>query len=117
MAMVTVVSIAVVSETIQSVLLRSFKVQHMSWRESAQPHVGRKFHLSEDDLFMQMCLMGPIHERHPERMDVIFRSGDVRSTLNARLMEKASVPGGRQSGTTPATSSSAAGPISWVLGF
>ena len=81
------ITVVVVSGTDPST---AFKIQHMNWREPVQPHAGRKFHFSEDDLFKQLCLMDPMYERRPERMDVIFRSGDIRSTLDDRLMEKAS---------------------------
>ena len=49
-----------------------------------------KYTLSEDDLFKHMCTMDPIYERYPAKKDVVFRSGDVRSTLDDQLMEKAS---------------------------
>ncbi|CAE7272629.1 hypothetical protein AK812_SmicGene40144 [Symbiodinium microadriaticum] len=68
----------------------AFKVQHINWRVRADKHPGQKFFLGEDDLFRQMCQMAPIYERRPERMDYVFCSGDVRSTLDDRLMEKAS---------------------------
>ena len=56
-----------------------FKVQHMGWRVAAPPHAHQKFHLSETALFTQ-----------PGRYDYVFISGDVRSTLDDRLMAKAS---------------------------
>ena len=37
-----------------------------------------------------MCKMDPIDSRQPERLDVIFRSGDVRSTWDDRQMARAS---------------------------
>ena len=67
-----------------------FKVQHMSWRVAAPPHAHQKFHLSETALFTQVCKMLPIYDRRPGRYDYVFRSGDVRSTLDDRLMAKAS---------------------------
>ena len=67
-----------------------FKVQHMGWRVAAPPHAYQKFHLSETELFKQVCRMLPIYDRRPERLDYVFRSGDVRSTLDDRLMAKAS---------------------------
>ena len=67
-----------------------FKVQHMGWRVAAPPHAYQKFHLSETELFKQVCRMFPIYDRRPERLDYVFRSGDVRSTLDDRLMAKAS---------------------------
>ena len=41
-------------------------------------------------MFGYMCQMNPIYERRPARNQVIFHSGDIRSTLNDSLMEKAS---------------------------
>ena len=67
-----------------------FKVQHMGWRVAASPHAHQKFHLSETELFKQVCKMLPIYDRRPERLDYVFKSGDVRSTLDDRLMAKAS---------------------------
>ena len=37
-----------------------------------------------------MCQMGPVYNRRPHHHDVVFRSGDIRSTLDDQLMEKAS---------------------------
>eukprot|EP00439_Symbiodinium_sp_Y106_P049039 s5925_g6.t1 len=70
------------------------------------PHAHQKFHLSETALFQQatfaapsmtgswprhrVCKMLPIYARRPGRYDYVFRSGDVRSTLDDRLMAKAS---------------------------
>ena len=34
--------------------------------------------------------MSPIYERRPNRSKVVFHSGDICSTLNDALMEKAS---------------------------
>ena len=42
------------------------------------------------ELFKQVCKMLPIYDRRPERLDYVFRSGDVRSTPDDRLMAKAS---------------------------
>ena len=67
-----------------------FKVQHMGWRVAAPPHAYQKFHLPETALFQQVCKMLPIYDRRPERLDYVFRTGDVRSTLDDRLMAKAS---------------------------
>ena len=67
-----------------------FKVQHMGWRVAASPHAYQKFHLPETELFKQVCKMLPIYDRRPERLDYVFRSGDVRSTLDDQLMAKAS---------------------------
>ncbi|CAE7386490.1 der, partial [Symbiodinium necroappetens] len=70
--------------------ISSFKVQHMNWRAVREPHPAQKFSLSEKDLFSQLCRMTPIYQRRPDRLDVIFRTGDVRSTLDDKLMERAS---------------------------
>eukprot|EP00439_Symbiodinium_sp_Y106_P059878 s1892_g8.t2 len=37
--------------------ISAFKVQHMNWRVDVPPHAGVKYHLSEDDLFKQLCAM------------------------------------------------------------
>ncbi|CAE7204581.1 unnamed protein product, partial [Symbiodinium necroappetens] len=63
----------------------SFKLQHMRWRQTASRHPQHKLHLSEEDLKMD-----PVYSRRPERKDVVFRAGDVRSTLDDRQMAKAS---------------------------
>ena len=41
-------------------------------------------------MYPYMCQMTPIYERRPNRNQVISHSGDIRSTLNDALMEKAS---------------------------
>ena len=78
----------------------AFKVQHMAWRVKVDPHRMTKYTLSENDLFKRtlsendlfkhMCTMDPIYSRYPAKKEVVFRSGDVRSTLDDQLMEKAS---------------------------
>ena len=70
--------------------VQAFKVQHMAWRVKADAHPQQKYHLREDHLFGYMCQMSPIYERRPNRSKVVFHSGDIRSTLNDALMEKAS---------------------------
>ena len=62
----------------------------MGWRVAAPPYAHQKFHLSETALFTQVCKILPIYDRRPGRYDYVFRSGDVRSTLDDRLMAKAS---------------------------
>ena len=62
----------------------------MSWRVAVPPHAHQKFHLSETALFTQVCKMLPIYDRRPGRYDYVIRSGDVHSTLDDRLMAKAS---------------------------
>ena len=71
-------------------LVSAFKVQHMAWRVNVDPHPMIKYTLSENDLFKHLCTMDPIYDRHPAKKDVVFRSEDVRSTLDDQLMEKAS---------------------------
>ena len=68
----------------------AFKVQHKAWRANVDPHPMTKCTLSENDLFKRMCTMDPIYHRYPAKKEVVFRSGDVRSTLDDQLMEKAS---------------------------
>ena len=68
----------------------AFKVQHMAWRAKVDPHPITKYTLSENDLFKHMCTMDPIYNRYPAKKEVVSRSGDVRSTLDDQLMEKAS---------------------------
>ncbi|CAE7322218.1 unnamed protein product, partial [Symbiodinium sp. CCMP2456] len=70
--------------------VNAFKMQHMNWRVRREPHSAQKYTLSEEDLFKQLCNMAPIYERRPDRLDVIFRTGDVRATLDDKLMERAS---------------------------
>ena len=48
-----------------------------------------KYTRSEGDLFGQLCRMDPVYSRRPSKGDVVFRSGDVRSTLDDQLMENA----------------------------
>ena len=62
----------------------------MAWRAKVDPHPMTKYTLSENDLFKHMCTMDPIYNRFPAKKEVVFRSGDVRSTLDDQLMEKAS---------------------------
>ena len=49
-----------------------------------------KYNFAEEDLLESMCQMDPIYSRRTTHMDVIFRSGDYRSTLDDREMAKAS---------------------------
>ena len=46
--------------------------------------------MPKTELFKQVCKMLPIYDRRPERLDYVFRSGDVRSAPDDRLMAKAS---------------------------
>ena len=76
--------------TVSDSTTRAFKVQHMRWRIQAPQHPKHKFRLSGDDSMRSMCDMDPIYDKRASRMDVVFRPGDIRSTLDDRLMEKAS---------------------------
>eukprot|EP00439_Symbiodinium_sp_Y106_P014425 s3642_g2.t1 len=65
----------------------------MAWRVDADPNPRVKYTLIEGNLFRQLCRMDPIYRiysRRPSKGDVVCRSGDVRSTLDDQLMEKAS---------------------------
>ena len=68
----------------------SFKCQHMIFRAQADAHPQQKYFLKEEHMYQYMCQMTPIYERRPNRHKVISHSGDIRSTLNDALMEKAS---------------------------
>ena len=70
--------------------ISSFKVQHMYFRVRVPHHNHMKHNFSEEDLLDAMCRMEPIYNRRSTRMDVIFRPGDFRSTLDDREMAKAS---------------------------
>ena len=62
----------------------------MIFRVQADAHPQQKYFLKEEHMYHYMCQMTPIYERRPTRHQVIFHSGDIRSTLNDALMEKAS---------------------------
>ncbi|CAE7861040.1 unnamed protein product, partial [Symbiodinium necroappetens] len=70
--------------------INSFKVQHMYFRVKAPPHFHMKYNFSEEDLMEQVCRMEPIYNRRTTRLDVVFRAGGYRSTLDDREMAKAS---------------------------
>ena len=65
--------------------INSFKVQHMYFRTKAPPHYQMKFNFSEEDLMEQVCQMKPIY-----KLDVVFRAGDYRITLDDKEMARAS---------------------------
>ena len=67
-----------------------FKVQHMYFRTRAPPHYHMKFKFSEEDLMEQVCQMEPIYNRRSTKLDVVFRPGDYRSTLDDKEMARAS---------------------------
>ncbi|CAE7767157.1 unnamed protein product, partial [Symbiodinium necroappetens] len=68
----------------------SFKVQHMYFRVKVHHHYHMKYNFAEEGLMEQMCRMEPIYNRRSTRMDVVFRAGDFRSTLDDREMARAS---------------------------
>ena len=49
-----------------------------------------KFNFAEEDLMEQVCTMEPICYRRSTKLDVVFRAGDYRSTLDDREMARAS---------------------------
>eukprot|EP00439_Symbiodinium_sp_Y106_P045258 s5128_g5.t1 len=59
----------------------------LACRCGSNPRV--KYTRSDGDLFGQLCRMDPVYSRRPSKGDVVFRSGDVRSTLDDQLMENA----------------------------
>ncbi|CAE7255859.1 unnamed protein product [Symbiodinium sp. CCMP2456] len=68
----------------------AFKVQHTRWRVRHHPHQQEKFHLSETELFDSLVKMQPIYMCRPSCNDLVFGAGDIRSTLDHHVMEKAS---------------------------
>ena len=70
--------------------INSFKVQHTYFRVKVQHHNHMNYNFSEEDLLESVCRMEPIYNRRSTRMDVIFRPGDFRSTLDDCQMAKAS---------------------------
>ena len=70
--------------------INGFKVQHMYFRQEAPHHPHMKFNFSEEDLMESVCQMEPIYNRRKTKMDVVFRTGDYRSTLDDKEMARAS---------------------------
>ena len=68
----------------------AFKVQHMYFRQNAPHHAHVKYNFSEEDLMDSVCQMEPIYDRRSTKMDVVFRAGDYRSTLDDKEMARAS---------------------------
>ena len=68
----------------------AFKVQHMYFRQNAPHHAHMKYNFSEEDLMESACQMEPIYDRRSTKMDVVFRAGDYRSTLDDKEMARAS---------------------------
>ena len=69
--------------------LGSFNVQNVRFRQKVSRHPRLKYTPSSD-LMDSMSRMDPIYSRRSTRLDVIFRSADVRSTLDDREIAKAS---------------------------
>ena len=70
--------------------INSFKVQHMYFRQEAPRHPHMKFNFSEEDLMESVNQMEPIYDRRSSKMNVVFRAGDYRSTLDDKEMARAS---------------------------
>ena len=70
--------------------INGFKVQHMYFRKEAPRHPHMKFNFSEEDLMESVCQMEPIYDRRSSKMNVVFRAGDYRSTLDDKDMARAS---------------------------
>ena len=49
-----------------------------------------KYNFAEEDLMEQVCQMEPIYYRRSTKLDVDFRAGDYRSTLDDKEMTHAS---------------------------
>ena len=79
---------------IRSNKLTGFKVQHMRFRATGYfasvKHPYNKYEVDEVALVEAMNTLYPIYERREASKDVVFRTGDVRSTYDQRLMERAS---------------------------
>ena len=70
--------------------INSFKVQHMYFRQKAPHHYHMKYNFSEEDLMESVDQMEPIYYRRSTKLDVVFRAGDYRSTLDDKEMARAS---------------------------
>ena len=70
--------------------INSFKVQHRYFRKEAPRHPHMKFNFAEEDLMESVCQMEPIYDRRSSKMNVVFRAGDYRSTLDDKEMARAS---------------------------
>ena len=70
--------------------INGFKVQHMYFRQQAPNHPHMKFNFAEEDLMDSVCQLEPIYDRRKSKMDVVFRTGDYRSTLDDKEMARAS---------------------------
>ena len=70
--------------------INSFKVQHMYFRQEAPHHPHMKFNFAEEDLMESVNQMEPIYDRRSSKMNVVFRAGDYRSTLDDKEMARAS---------------------------
>lgn len=70
--------------------INGFKVQHMYFRKEAPHHPHMKFNFAEEDLMESVNQMEPIYDRRSSKMNVVFRAGDYRSTLDDKAMARAS---------------------------
>ena len=70
--------------------INAFKVQHMYVRQRAPHHNHMKHNFSEEDLMESVCQMEPIYYHRSTKLDVAFRAGDYRSTLDDKEMARAS---------------------------
>ena len=70
--------------------INGFKVQHMYFRKEAPRHPHMKFNFSEEDLMESVNQLEPIYDRRRSKMNVVFRAGDYRSTLDDKEMARAS---------------------------
>ena len=70
--------------------INGFKVQHMFFRQQAPNHPHMKFNFAEEDLMDSVNQMEPIYDRRTSKMNVVFRTGDYRSTLDDKEMARAS---------------------------
>ena len=69
--------------------INSFKVQHMYFRRKAPHHYHMKYNFAEEDLMDSVCQMEPIYYRRSTKLDVVFRAGDYRSTLDDKERARA----------------------------
>ena len=70
--------------------INGFKVQHMYFRQEAPHHPHMKFNFAEEDLMESVNQMEPIYDRRSSKMNVVFRAGDYRNTLDDKEMARAS---------------------------
>ena len=68
----------------------AFKVLYMAWCVFPVLHPLAKYSLTEKALMQQMCTMDPNYDCRPRSDEVVFSAGDVRSTLDEKLLQNAS---------------------------